>query len=163
MKMSLGKELLPKVKHNYINQIREPVVAHREIEARKFQTRIDYVDLSAFGVGVKFSDEDKNKAQLQQTQDLIDKLCNKYGVFVQYLEDLDKIVDVVMQQVCCMALRYDERMAMILDQTRYDSFQRDFVARVYQNEDYTKKKKRFLQKRTLVKFKPAAADPENEI
>lgn len=65
MKMSLGKELLPKIKNNYINKIREPVVAHREIEARKFQTRIDYVDLSAFGVGVKFSDEDKNKAQLQ--------------------------------------------------------------------------------------------------
>jgi hypothetical protein len=109
MKMSLGKELLPKVKHNYINQIREPVVAHREIEARKFQTRIDYVDLSAFGVGVKFSDEDKNKAQLQQTQDLIDKLCNKYGVFVQYLEDLDHTVRSTLKKVVFLERLNDQR------------------------------------------------------
>lgn len=87
---------------------------------------------------------------------MIDKLCNKYGVFVQYLEDLDRIVDFVMHQVCCMALRYDERMSMILNQMNYDSFQRDFVARIYKNEDYTRKKRKFLQKKTYVKFKPAA-------
>lgn len=36
MKTSLGKELVPKIKANYINQIRKPVVQQREIEARKF-------------------------------------------------------------------------------------------------------------------------------
>ena len=36
MRTSLGKELQQKIRHNYIKHIRNPVVAHREIEARKF-------------------------------------------------------------------------------------------------------------------------------
>ena len=57
----LGKKLIPKIVKNYTDLIREPVQKHREITARKFQTRIDYVDLSAFGVGVNFDDVDHFK------------------------------------------------------------------------------------------------------
>lgn len=153
MKTSLGKELQVKIKNNYIKYIRTPVVIHRENEAKKFQTRIDYVDLSAFGVGVKFSDEDKNKIQLQQMQEIVDKYCSKYGVFHQQMENLNKKVDFVMLHICTMAIRYDERLCMILDKLNYDNFQRDFVARIYQNEDYTRKKMKILNKKTYVKVK----------
>lgn len=136
MRQSLAKQLISKIKHNYINKIREPVVSHREIEARKFQTRIDYVDLSAFGVGVKFSDIDHNKTQLRQIQQTVERFCSKYGRLLQTLEDLDQGVDLVMHHVCAMAIRYDERMNMILQEARYDSYQRDFIARAYKDEDY---------------------------
>ena len=36
----------------------------------------------------------------------------------------------------------------------YDSFQRDFVARIYNIEEYNKKKMRKLQKKTYVKVNP---------
>ena len=59
-----------------------------------------------------------------------------------------------MHHVCAMAIRYDERMSMILSQARYDSYQRDFIARAYKDEDYAKKKTKLLRKKTYVKFKP---------
>ena len=43
-------------------------MSHREIEARKFKTRIDYVDLSAFGVGVTIDDNDKSKHELKMIE-----------------------------------------------------------------------------------------------
>jgi len=53
------------MKKAYKNKIRDPINQHRDIQARKFQTRIDYVDLSAFGVGVKFDDVDNYKADCE--------------------------------------------------------------------------------------------------
>jgi len=53
-----GQLLVPKIKRYYRNNIREYCVQHREIQAMQFQSRIDYVDLSAFGVGVNYDDLD---------------------------------------------------------------------------------------------------------
>jgi len=49
-------------------KVRNPLIAHREIEARKFKTRIDYVDLSAFGVGVTIDDIDRSKHELKMIE-----------------------------------------------------------------------------------------------
>ena len=75
-----------------------------------------------------------------------------------------------MRHVCAMTLRYDERMSMILSQARFDSYQRDFIARAYKDEDYTKKKEKLLRKKTYVKFKPvvvpsasSAGEPEESL
>lgn len=70
------------MKKAYKNKIRDPINQHRDIQARKFQTRIDYVDLSAFGVGVKFDDVDNYKADCEQIDLTIKKYCCKYGRLV---------------------------------------------------------------------------------
>jgi hypothetical protein len=70
------------------------------------------------------------------------------------MEELDKYVDSVIYNVCAMAIRYDERVQMILDKLNYDTFQRDFVGRIYKNEDYIKKKNQLLNKKTYVKVNP---------
>lgn len=53
----VGERLQEKIKA-YYNKLRRIVRANRDIEARKFKTRIDYVDLSAFGVNVEVDDAD---------------------------------------------------------------------------------------------------------
>ena len=75
----LGKKLIPKIVKNYTDLIREPVQKHREITARKFQTRIDYVDLSAFGVGVNFDDVDHFKEGSKKIEEEIQKYSSEYG------------------------------------------------------------------------------------
>jgi hypothetical protein len=76
---TLGKKLIPRVEKNYTNAIRTPVSAHREVTARKFQTRIDYVDLSAFGVGVDFDDIDHFKEGSMRIEEEIRKYSSAYG------------------------------------------------------------------------------------
>jgi len=88
-----GSRLIPRMKKIYKSSIRDPINAHRDIQARKFQTRIDYVDLSAFGVGVKFDDFDNYKADCDQIDKTIQKYCCKYGRLVQKLEDVEKKLD----------------------------------------------------------------------
>ncbi len=61
---SYGKDLQTVIKKNYLENIRKPVCAHREIEARKFTNRMDFVDLTAFGVGVNFEDKDAYKDEV---------------------------------------------------------------------------------------------------
>ena len=68
MKEPLAKQLIQKIKKNYVCKVRNPLIAHREIEARKFKTRIDYVDLSAFGVGVTTDDIDRSKHELKMIE-----------------------------------------------------------------------------------------------
>lgn len=91
-------------------------------------------------------------------QRLIDKSSNKYAMLVEYLKELDKIVDFVSHHVCCMAVRYDERVAMIINNVKVDSFQRDLIGRVYKNEAYQNKKLKMLKKKTYVKFHQVEED-----
>lgn len=56
IKKSYGKDLQVVIINNYLENINRPVCAQREIEARKFTNRMDFVDLTAFGVGVNFED-----------------------------------------------------------------------------------------------------------
>ena len=88
---------------------------HREITARKFQTRIDYVDLSAFGVGVNFDDVDHFKEGSKKIEEEIQKYSSEYGRLNSKLLLVEKKLDYFMHQLSAMSSRYDERMQMIMD------------------------------------------------
>lgn len=124
------------MKKAYKNKIRDPINQHRDVQARKFQTRIDYVDLSAFGVGVKFEDVDNFKADCEQIDLTIQKYCCKYGRLVQKLEMIDKYLNMYQHQLCAMASRYDDRVEMILGITEIDSFQRELITKLYYNDKF---------------------------
>lgn len=53
MNSKIGKYLVPQLKSEYNRKIRDILVAHREIEAKKMNNRMDHIDLQAYGVGVK--------------------------------------------------------------------------------------------------------------
>ena len=75
----VGKHMIPKIKRNYMKKLRNFITAHREAQAKRVQTRIDYVDLSAFGVGVEFDDFDHHKAGSKLIQQTIHQYCCKYS------------------------------------------------------------------------------------
>ena len=73
-----------------MENIRKPVCAHREIEARKFTNRMDFVDLTAFGVGVNFEDNDAYKDEVDKIDKNITRYCNRYGNLLSRLETFDE-------------------------------------------------------------------------
>ena len=76
---SFGKKMIERIKEQYQTNIREPVQKHREITSRKFQSRVDYVDLSAFGVNFEFDDLDHFAEGSKKIAEEIDKYSNKYA------------------------------------------------------------------------------------
>ena len=116
------------------------------MEARKFQSRIDYVDLSAFGVGVKFDDIDHFKLGVAEIERKISMFSNKYGRLVQHLKELNNIMDTLMYRLCAMAERYDERMDMIIKTSQseenfdsVDDYQRQVLEKTYNYQAYLDK------------------------
>ena len=78
----VGSNLTRKICRNYNQNIRNPTIQHREVEARKFQSRIDYVDLSTFGVGVKFDDIDHFKKGVAEIERKISMFSSRYGCLI---------------------------------------------------------------------------------
>lgn len=87
---SYGKDLQTVIKKNYLENIRKPVCMHREIEARKFTNRMDFVDLTAFGVGVNFKDNDSYKDEVNKIDKGLIRYCNRFGNLLSRLEEFDE-------------------------------------------------------------------------
>lgn len=73
------------------------------------------MDLSAFGVGVKFDDIDHFKHGVAEIERKISMFSNKYGRLIQNLKELNHVMDTLMHRICAMGERYDERMGMIIN------------------------------------------------
>jgi len=87
---SYGKDLQTVIKKNYLENIRKPVCTHREIEARKFTNRMDFVDLTAFGVGVNLEDNDSYKDEVNKIDKGLIRYCNRFGNLLSRLEEFDE-------------------------------------------------------------------------
>lgn len=65
-----GQKLRPYIAKNYKYTIQEPMHIHRNDVACKFENRIDYVDISAYGVGkVKVEQAKKRTIHMTGTTD----------------------------------------------------------------------------------------------
>ena len=88
--------------------------------AKKFTNRIDYVDLSAFGVGIDLSNN--------QNEEIVDydMLKEKYsgtGKLYNKLESLNKVLDNFKDQLCNLSVKYDHRMEKTIGKdTKPDQF-----------------------------------------
>lgn len=72
-----AQKLKPFIARNYKYTIQEPMHIHRDEVAGKFENRIDYVDISAYGVGKVKVDTKKNnrKKNLLRTTSMATSIC----------------------------------------------------------------------------------------
>lgn len=115
MQCQVGEGMQDKLK-SYQNKIRKVVSQHRDVEARKFKTKIDYVDLSAFGVNVQVDDTDYHLQDSQCIEEAIKKYSNPYYKLTEVLESLDNSLTKVVYQLCALAHRYDEKLEKLMNE-----------------------------------------------
>lgn len=84
------KKFLPSWNKEYIYRIQKKMVMHRQEMSENFDNRIDYVGLSAFGVGIE---EESNPIE-SQMKDFNQLLCKFQGdgLFIAKLQILDKLL-----------------------------------------------------------------------
>lgn len=80
--------------------------------AKKFTNRIDYVDLSAFGVGIDLTSGNQNEELVDYDQ-LVDKYSGT-GKLYNKLESLNKVLDNFKDQLCNLSVKYDQRMEKVI-------------------------------------------------
>lgn len=67
MKDQYAKKIIPDIAKNYKYTIQEPLHEHRDEMVCKFENRIDYVDISAYGVGkVKVDPEEEKNRKIEE-------------------------------------------------------------------------------------------------
>ena len=126
------KRALPLWSEQYVNKIQKPINEHRNEMAKKFTNRIDYVDLSAFGVGIDLSNN--------QNEEIVDydMLKEKYsgtGKLYNKLESLNKVLDNFKDQLCNLSVKYDHRMEKVMGKdTKMDQFQKRLTKKLFEWE-----------------------------
>ena len=86
---------------------------------------MDYVNLQAFGVGIKIDDFDYNKLECDINDINIMQGCSKFGFLNDKLLKVKFRLKNIIHQLCVMALRYDERVDEIFNQDAADDFQNE--------------------------------------
>ena len=120
MNDSYWKRFFPLWLNTYNRKIRKPVCEHREEMAGKFANRIDYVDLSAFGVGV-----DKDKVEIMEADiHKFEEMLERYqgvGKLENKLRDLDESLTKVKRQLVNIGKKYDRRINLIFSKGNNES------------------------------------------
>ena len=110
MNSKIGKYLLPQMKSEYKREIRDVLVTHREVEAKKMDNRMDHIDLQAYGVGIQIQDFDFSKFECQINESNIMQSCSKFGFLNEKLIKIDNKLQNLIYKICSMAFRYDNRI-----------------------------------------------------
>ena len=92
---------------------------------------MDYADLQAFGVGIKIDDFDYNKLECDINDINIMQGCSKLGFLNDKLLKVKYRLSNVVNQLCVMALRYDERVDQIFNQDSSDDFQNEMALKKF--------------------------------
>lgn len=137
---------------SYYSKLRQIVYAHRELEARKFKTRIDYVDLSAYGVNVNYEDTDYHMEDSKKIDDAIKKYTNPYHKLTSKLESLDAYLTRILYCLCALAKRYDEKMDKMISSFIKDAYQRELMMKTYETKKYKDLQKIIRKQETFVEF-----------
>ena len=104
--------------------------------ASKFENRIDYVDISAYGIGKvnvdnsnKLSQKEKELQKIEQ--DSIDHNSTPVSRIYYKMLNFDKSLKNIQYSLASMATRQEDRFEMIFGQKPMDEFQRQLMQRLY--------------------------------
>ena len=111
------------------------------ITARKFKSRIDYVDLTIYGVGQKFDDKDKFAEKSQAIENKISQYTSHYGRLNHRLKCINDYLREYEFRISAMATRYDERMKNIIQDEKFDMFQQDIIQKMHDRKMYRLRQK----------------------
>jgi hypothetical protein len=90
------------------------VEVHRVLNARKFKARIDYVDLTAFGVNLPVDDNDNFALKSKHLAEEIQQYTSIEGRLTNKLKKIDDHLKNYFYSVSAMAMRYDQRMKEVI-------------------------------------------------
>lgn len=106
--------------------------------ASKFENRIDYVDISAYGIGkVKVDHEEPKSDELEELEDqtmgannsthsrVFAKICN-----------LEESLNNIKYSISSLADRHDEKMSMIMGKTPIDKMQKALIKKLYEGDKH---------------------------
>ena len=136
-----AKKLKPFIAQNYKVTIQDPMHLHRDEMASKFESRIDYVDISAYGVGRvnvgvekkakksitlnTIGDDDDIPSQNSSMSD-IDEDGHK-TVVLKKVATLPKSCKNINYSLNSIANRCDEKIDMIFGKKPFDSYQQHLI------------------------------------
>jgi hypothetical protein len=131
MRESIGKKLRGKIAKAYKYIIQEPLHEHRDEMAQKYQNRIDYVNLEAYGAGKvnlksqgDFSEEEMDEFNLDAQTNTQARILNKIGGFA-------KKTDAICESLSGLAFRQDEGILRLAGMIRNDDYQNILLNKVY--------------------------------
>ena len=100
---------------NYIKNVRKIVNDHREQTSELFENRIDYVDMSAFGINHQIGDYQPIQHD-GYTVEHMGRLMNEergFGKIAVQMKKFNTQLDSIQHQIYSMSSRYDSQLEMI--------------------------------------------------
>ena len=131
----LAVKIKEQIEQNYVKFIQQPLFDHRFDMAGKFKNRIDYVDISAYGVGKDYNATRKDSQESLETpscqQSIEDITAKNHKVkqlrMFEKINNLENHSKNIEYSVCTWAQRYDERMDMVLNKRLPDQRQKYLI------------------------------------
>lgn len=128
----LAVKIKEQIEENYIKFIQQPLFDHRIEMAGKFKNRIDYVDISAYGVGKDWAktpkDQEDTLEQVSCQQTIEDITAKNHKIkqnsMFEKIHSLKNHSKNIEYSICSWAQRYDERMDMIFNKKMPDQRQK---------------------------------------
>lgn len=131
---------------NYKQVIQEPMHHHRDEMASKFENKIDYIDISAYGIGKVNVETDKKQSKhgegsessMSDIDDAQTRTFNK-------IQGLDKRLKSIGLGIASLAENHDDVMKMMLKKRPVDNFQRHIIKKHLIERNDTMERNKFQQ------------------
>lgn len=138
MQDPVAKRIKQEIAKTYKYVIQEPLHEHRDEMASKFENRIDYVDISAYGIGkvkVEGNGQDEKEKELEKIeQDSIQHNSTPVSRIYYKILNFDKSLKNIQYSLASMATRQEDRFQMVFGQKAPDEFQRQLMERLFQTD-----------------------------
>lgn len=119
--------------NNYKYSIQEPLHEHREETALRFQSRNDYVDLSAYGVGKVKIDQKQNMSELSESEVSTISDGHKQNSILKQVAGLEQSCQNIVLSLHAMAQRHDDKLESIFRKKAPDVLQQQIDRNLISN------------------------------
>ena len=102
--------------------------------ASKFQNRIDYVNISAYGIGKVKVDgqiEEEEEAGDDEDEQAIANQNNQESRIIEKIKSFEKKSNNICYSLCSMAERQDQRLKMVVGDTEMDDYQKKLLMKLF--------------------------------
>jgi hypothetical protein len=117
----VATRMRPFIAKNYKEIIQEKLHTHRDDTASKFENRIDYIDISAYGIGkVKVNEPKSNKNKEEDSESSVSEIDDAETRTMKKISGLQKLATNINVSLVCMAERQDDIHKMMFRERPQD-------------------------------------------